>query len=372
MFDLTRYPRLMSGLSQAYLVKRHLRRRGQAARAADRQRSWFYERMWHEAAAAIEATIEPLGDGLFEITREAARVRVCRNLCPVDDSLTLTIAGNKPLVHRLLGREGLPTPPHAEFTLARIGLAVEFMETDGGPCVVKPARDTGAGHGVTTGVTDRNSLARSAALAASYGESLLIERQIAGSNYRLLYLDGTLLDAVIRKPPTVIGDGRSTVRTLVDRANELRLAKGASNAQFLITLDLDMRRTIASQGLALNSIPASGAVVTLKTVVNENAGLDNETFADLICESVIDDGARAAAAIGARLAGVDVITPDPTVPLAESGGVICEVNTTPGLYYHYHKADGPTPVAVPILERLLNYDCSPPPREFEILETAAP
>jgi cyanophycin synthetase len=371
MFDLTRYPRLMSGLSQAYRVKRHLWRRGDAARAADRERSAFYERIWREAAARVEATIEPLGDGLFEIARNSARVRVCRNLCPIDDALTLTIAGNKPLVHRLLVREGLPTPRHAGFTLARVAVAVEFLESVGGPCVVKPARDTGAGHGVTTGVSDRNSLARAAAWAASYGESLLIEQQIAGSNYRLLYLDGTLLDAVLRKPPTVIGDGRATVRTLVDRANEARLAQGASNAQFLITFDLDMRNTLAAQGLALSSLPTSGSVVTLKTAVNENGGLDNETVTDLICDSVISDGACAAAAVGSRLAGVDVITPDPTVPLAESGGVICEVNTTPGLYYHYHKADEPTPVALPILERLLNPDSSPH-REFANLETAAP
>jgi cyanophycin synthetase len=296
---------------------------------------------------------------------------VCRNLCPVDDSSTLTTAGNKPLVHRLLAREGLPTPPHTEFTLARVGWAVEFLETVGCPCVVKPARDTGAGHGVTTGVTDRNLLARAAALAASYGKALLIEKQIAGANYRLLFLDGILLDAVLRKPPTAIGDGRATVRTLVGRANELRLAKGASHAQFRLTFDLDMRRTLAEQRLSINSIPAAGEVVTLKTVVNENSGLDNETGTELICDSIISDGARAAAAVGSRLAGVDVITTDPTVPLAESGGVICEVNTTPGLYYHYHKAGGPTAVAVPILEWLLNCDFSPPPRKLGILETAA-
>jgi D-alanine-D-alanine ligase-like ATP-grasp enzyme len=236
---------------------------------------------------------------------------------------------------------------------------------------VKPARDSGAGHGVTTGITDRNSLARAAALAASYGEALLIEQQIAGANYRLLYLDGTLLDAVLRKPPTVIGDGRATMRTLVDRANELRLAQGASNAQFLLTTDLDMRRTLEAQKLSFRSVPALGAVVVLKTVINENGGIDNETVTESICESIIADGARATVAVGSRLAGVDVITPDPTIPLADSGGVICELNTTPGLYYHYHKADGSTAVAVPILERLLNCDSSSEPRRLEILEPAA-
>ena len=41
------------------------------------------------------------------------------------------------------------------------------------------------------------------------------------------------------------------------------------------------------------------------------------------------------------------------MPLAESGGAVIEVNTTPGFHYHYHKNDGSFPVAVRVLEQLL-------------------
>jgi D-alanine-D-alanine ligase-like ATP-grasp enzyme len=59
--------------------------------------------------------------------------------------------------------------------------------------------------------------------------------------------------------------------------------------------------------------------------------------------------------VGLRLAGVDVITPDASRPLEEAGGVVAEVNGTPGIHHHYHVADraNATPVAVPILERAL-------------------
>ena len=40
-----------------------------------------------------------------------------------------------------------------------------------------------------------------------------------------------------------------------------------------------------------------------------------------------------------------MITPDPSVPLAEAGGAVIEVNTTPGYYYHYYKREGRVPVA---------------------------
>jgi D-alanine-D-alanine ligase-like ATP-grasp enzyme len=49
---------------------------------------------------------------------------------------------------------------------------------------------------------------------------------------------------------------------------------------------------------------------------------------------------------------VDVLTTDPGVPLARSGGVVLEVNTTPGYYYHYHRRGPEAPVATMILERL--------------------
>ena len=46
-------------------------------------------------------------------------------------------------------------------------------------------------------------------------------------------------------------------------------------------------------------------------------------------------------------------TADPGSPLHSSGGVILEVNAPPNFYYHYHKKDGPFPVAVHVLRRLL-------------------
>jgi cyanophycin synthetase len=218
--------------------------------------------------------------------------------------------------------------------------------------VVKPAADTGGGQGVTTGVKTRRQLVQAAAAAAVYGRKLLIESQIEGSSYRLLYLDGDLLDAVVQSPPSVVGDGVASVRSLVKRANAERIAKGAGLGQKLIAVDPEMKNTLAEQGLKLSGVPAHGRIVRLKTAINDNGARDNRSAADRLCQSIIADGALAARTIGARLAGVDVVTPDGSVPLTESGGAIIEVNTTPGLYWHYHKRDGSTPVALPILERL--------------------
>ena len=88
-------------------------------------------------------------------------------------------------------------------------------------------------------------------------------------------------------------------------------------------------------------------------VVNDNRREDNVSATADLCVAVVAAGAEAAAAVGARLAGVDVITPDPSAPLGEAGGVVIEVNAAPGHYYHYYKRDGRVPVATLILERLV-------------------
>jgi cyanophycin synthetase len=335
-------------LSKAYLRYRDPRRQQSGKHLVA-----FYDRIWREAADNVGADYHPMGGGIADITLGEQRVRTIENTCSIDDPVTIAIALNKLLTYRLLGEGGLPTPRYASFTLKSIDRAAEFLRSCGSDCVVKPSGGTGGGRGVSTGIRTASHLARAAAAAAIYHDELLIEEQIEGDNYRLLYLDGVLLDAFVRKGPSVVGDGRSTIARLVQKANAERLSQGSGVSQVLLTVDLDMRRTLAKQGLSLRSVPAAGQAISLKTVINENRGDDNATATQFLCRSIIEDGARAARALHVRLAGIDLITRDPQVPLAESGGAIIEVNTTPNYYYHYNKSDGSFPVAVHVLEKLL-------------------
>jgi len=125
--------------------------------------------------------------------------------------------------------------------------------------------------------------------------------------------------------------------------------------------------------LSLRSVPRGGTEVTLKTVVNENRGVDNTTATAHLCPEIVSAGASAAAAIGVRLAGVDIITSNPAVPLRQSGGAILEVNTPPNYYYHYQKRDSSFPLALHVLERLLESEsssASDSERESEIVGKA--
>jgi cyanophycin synthetase len=322
-------------------------------RGHDRHRVAFYDAAWREAAEELGGTFTPLGGGISEIALDEHRTRVIENTCAIDDPVTLAVLGDKALTHRIVSAEGVPVPRHLAFPYKQIGKALDFLRSTAADCVVKPAAGTGGGRGVTTGVRTPRHLAAAAASAAVYTDDLLIEEQIEGDNYRLLYLDGQLVDAFVRRPPTVVGDGRSTVAQLVKRANDQRLREPAGVSQVLLTVDLDMRRTLARQNLTLRSVPPAGTGVVLKTVVNENAGADNTTATELLCDAIVEDCARAVRALRVRLAGVDVITRNPRLSLKETGGVVLEVNAPPNFYYHYHKRDGVYPVAKHVLRKLL-------------------
>ena len=327
------------------------RRTRPAVRQAKKQRADFYREAWEAAAAAKGATVRRLTDDLLELTRDGDRVRVFRNYTPLDDPNTLRLAGDKALVLSLLEEAGLPVTVHRTFRLKKLAPAIEFLAEAGGPCVVKPAGGTGAGQGVTTGIQKRSQLVRAAASTGVLpGKTLLIEREVPGENYRLLFLDGELLDAVRRRAPSVTGDGTSSIRKLIERSNEERLERGFAVAQTVLEIDRDLRQTLDRQGLNLDHIPAEGTEVPLKTAINSNTAAENESVLGEVCPEIIESAARAVDLVGARLAGVDIITTDLATSLEESGGVILEVNTTPGFHFHYHRRGAPLPVAELVLD----------------------
>jgi glutathione synthase/RimK-type ligase-like ATP-grasp enzyme len=324
---------------------------------AKARRFAFYRASWEQAATSVGASITYLDDPLAEIRCGDSVLRVRGNVTSLDDPVTLSVAGNKPLVLRLLDEHDIPAPRHCCCRYDDLTNALRFTSGFGRACVVKPARSTGGGAGITTGVRGRVGLAAAMARAGGYCNDLVIEEHVDGGNFRLLYLDGELLDAVERRPPSVRGDGKSTLRRLIEAENADRENRGIEVCQSFLNIDRELRQTLHAAGRDLSYVPQSGERVRLKHVVSENRRDDNVGATGRVCASLAESGAQAAAAVGARLAGVDVITADPSVSLAESGGVIVEVNTTPGFYYHYMTAGEPVPVALLILQRL----CEPAP-----------
>jgi cyanophycin synthetase len=321
----------------------------------------LYRRIWGEAAAAAGAEIEHLGNEFLAIRRDGAETVVRFHLVMMDHPSTIALALDKAVVHDLLARGGVPVPEQRHMGEVSTVDALAFMAEGERGGVVKPANGTGGGAGVTCAVHDADDLARARLAAQVFDGDVLVERAIDGQEYRLLFLDGELLDVVRRERPRVVGDGHSTVTELMAEENRRRLDAGQNEVARLLRFDLDCALALKQGGLSARSVPAEGQPVIVKSTVGENARSQNSTVHGHLPDSVVEMAAQAAATCRIRLAGVDLVTPDQTRPLEQTAGAILEVNGTPGLHYHYEVADSEhaTAVALPLLERLLTRSSAP-------------
>lgn len=221
------------------------------------------------------------------------------------------------------------------------------------PWVTKPL-DGNHGRGVTTGLRTPAELEQGVRLAFSQGRRILIEEQLQGRDYRILVVDGQVVAVAERQPAQVIGDGIATVRALVDRLNaDPRRGVGHSQVLTRVPLDAVTEAMLAGQGLGLESVPRNGQTLALRTAANLSSGGEAIDRTDAIHPQTRRMAERAARAIGLDVAGIDLITPDISAPIGDSGGGIVEVNAAPGLRMHLSPSLGQArDVAEPIIRSL--------------------
>jgi len=238
-------------------------------------RKVYYDQFWSDAAAQAEARLEKWDFGFHRLHREGMTVVARQSELGLDSHLMLNLIGNKLLTLKLLAEQGFAVPRHTLFSLRNRKPALDLMAETGRPVVVKPVSGTGGGNGVTTGITSRRQLLGAAWLAARYDTQLLAEEQVQGHSYRLLYLDGILIDAIRREPPRIVGDGKSTIRALVKAENQRRLRKRPFTALSPLRLDRDAKHYLAAQGLTSLNMLAEGETVVIKRAVNQNSAAEN-------------------------------------------------------------------------------------------------
>lgn len=360
--QLARFGRRGAGLATAIDLTRSLGIR-RSARLLGQRRRFHRSRpagvvpsnhaLWKAAAESLGADFVDAGSGFGLVRRGTATTWVWNHWVALDDIVTTRRALDKVQVHQAMREARLPVPEHVEFNgRTRIGAAVDFLEDAEGPCVVKPLAGSGGG-GATAEIRSREQLRRAINFALRASTRLLIEKQHPGSVYRLLVMDGEVIDVLKRSGPTVVGDGRSSIGDLITEENERRFREEATPFS-MVTPDLDCLFTLAAQGLSLESVPSPGTSIVVKTVTSQNGRTDNESVRGRVSKSLEDDAVRAAEAIGLRFAGVDLMTADDSRGL-EDEGVLLEVNGTPGLIYHtrIRNREDEVPVTEIVLARLL-------------------
>jgi cyanophycin synthetase len=261
------------------------------------------------------------------------------------------LASNKDYARRILRAVGLPVPKYER--AYRKADAVAAAERIGFPVVVKP-NGGNMGAGVSVGMKTAREVGEAFDRTRGLGRSVLVEEFVPGADYRMLVIDGKLEAAARRVPAHVVGDGLHTIEDLVRRANEdPRRGAGQISSWTRLEFDEQSDRLLAELGYERDSVVPDGAIVYLKRIANTSAGGTAVDVTDQVHPENREIAERAAMAIGLDVAGVDLLVKDIAQPMRAQGGVVCEINSRPGLRKHLWPAEGrPRDVTGRIVEML--------------------
>lgn len=271
-----------------------------------------------------------LGKGVYRLGWGKHASLFLASIAQTDSYSGMRLTGDKQCTAKLLSAAGIAVPVHK--AVKNLATAIQACKSLGFPVVIKPV-DSERGEGVSVDLTDELSipLAFEKALRFSKAKSVLVERQVAGVCHRLFMVNGRLLYAVKRWPPSVFGDGVSGIRQLVEANVLSELAKLPFERHPLVFWDAETEDFIQQLGLNADYVPVSLERIPLRRIESTQWGGFDENVTTQVHPDTLRQARMACQLVQLSVVGVDVITEDISLPLSQTGGVINELNGGPSL-----------------------------------------
>jgi cyanophycin synthetase len=271
-----------------------------------------------------------LGGGVYRFGWGKNATLFFASMFQADSYCGTRLIADKRYTSKLLRIAGIASPEH--LIAKNVAAAIKAAQKIGFPVVLKPI-DAAGGEGVTVDLKDELSiqLAFDKAIKFSKTKTVLVERQVSGVCHRLFMVNGRLLYAVKRWPPSVFGDGVSTLRQLVEAHVQHELTKLPFERVPVVRWDNETERYIRQIGFDADYIPVPLQRIPLRRIESTQWGGFDEEVTSRVHPDTLRQARIACQLVHMSVVGVDVITDDISLPLAETGGVINELNAGPTL-----------------------------------------
>lgn len=187
----------------------------------------------------------------------------------------MKICKNKFETKMYLKKAGLPIPEGAQFdSSVSDKIIITFANELGYPLVVKPTEGTG-GRGVITNIRNENELKKNLTyIRDELGyKDVIVESYFKGEDYRVYIVGKDAVAVTKRIPPNVIGDGKSTIKSLINEKNKMKKLTEIYKSS-LIKIDKELEYYLEKSGLSLLSVPGKGERIFVKSKNNVSVGGD--------------------------------------------------------------------------------------------------
>jgi cyanophycin synthetase len=281
----------------------------------------------------------------------ASQKQIQASITSHTSAIAVETADEKTRVKTYLKRSGIPVPNGQKVSTQEEALTV--FNAIGAPAVVKPEVGN-HGNGSTINIVNSDQLKKAFKAAQAYHRDVIVEEYVEGGDFRFLVIDGKFIAAAKREPAHINGDGKSSIKDLIQKINSDPL-RGFGHEKVLTQIEIDemTERLLALKELSPDSVPVEKKKVYLKATANLSQGgtatdVTNEVSPDI--RLMVE---RAARIIGLDCVGVDALAKDISLSLDQSGIKVVEVNAAPGFRMHLEPTNGqPRNVAKPLVDML--------------------
>jgi len=272
----------------------------------------------------IDVDVLDADAGELALVCNGRRVTTVESLSELTTAVAFRRCDHKVWTRQILERAGLRVAPGRTATRDEgdLGFLAEWKDL-----VVKPARGEG-GQGLTVGVTEPDALDQAITMARAVCPEVLLEQRCEGDDLRVVVIADEVVAASMRRPPTVIGNGRDTVAELVESLSRERAhaTDGAANIPF----DATTLAVVRAGGCEGHTVLDFEEVLAVRRTANVHTGGTIDDVTDLLHPGLAEVAVAAAQAIDIPVVGVDLMVaavdgPDYT---------IIEANEQPGLANH--------------------------------------
>lgn len=272
----------------------------------------------------IEVQVDDASAGLFTLSLGGRRIRCRESLSDLTSAVTMTLCQDKRLTRKVLHDACLQVPAQQLAGNADDNLA--FLE-EHGAVVVKPV-DGEQGQGVAVNLTEYDEISQAVEHARRFDSRVLLESFHAGFDLRILVIGFEVVAAAIRHPAEVIGDGKHTIKALIEAQSRRRQA--ATGGESRIPMDEETERTLRASGLGFEDVLPAGQRLAVRRTANLHTGGTLEDVTEQLHPVLADAAVRAARALEIPVVGLDLMVRDAQQP----DYVIIEANERAGLANH--------------------------------------
>ena len=249
------------------------------------------------------------------------------------------ISKDKDYATFFLRRMGHPTVPGKSFYSPRWCEAIgstrgteqagKYAKKLGWPVIVKP-NSSSQGKGVQSAHSVAE-LKKALNEIFAYDDVALVQRPVSGKDYRIVILDGKVISAYERIPLNVVGDGRSSILTLLQKKQREFISSGRDTK--IKFDDPRIKTKLKRQGFSLRSKIQNGQQVFLLDNANLSTGGDAVDVTNTMHAAWEKLAADITRDMGLRICGVDVMI-NGDITSAPQKYWVLETNAAPGLDHY--------------------------------------